>query len=198
MNVYTPSVSSKSSPSYFQLKPAEQESAQKHLRETFAPILTSWQVSEARAHILGQLQLAQQFRQPILQFKIQFDVFRSDRAIKGKKLILHKVYFWTKPHPKELGDYIEMPFSLDQLYQIDKQLSGSRPDLQVLMIDPKLATVLNMEHLRPYLPDQLQHLQLDQLQAPAQAPALASKSSSPASPIRHVFSGHDVHLLGMA
>lgn len=181
---------------YSQLKPAEQERAQSQLKETFGPILTRWQVSEGGAHILGQLQLAQQFRQPILQFKIQFGVFRSDRSIKGKKIILHKVYFWTKPHPKELGDYIEMPFSLDQLYQIYQQLNGSRQDLQVLMIDPKLATVLSIDHLRPYLPEQLQNLQLDQLQGGA----LLSGSSSPTTTVQsnHAFSGHDVHLLGMA
>jgi hypothetical protein len=187
-------VSLKSSPPYSQLKAAEQKQAQAMLRETFAPILTQWQVSEVGAHILGQLQLAQQFRQPILQFKIQFDVFRSDRAIKGKKIILHKVYFWTKPHPKELGDYIEMPFSLDQLYHIEKQLSGHRPDLQILMIDPKLATVLNIDHLRPYLPEQLQNLQLDQLQGGTPK----GQSSSTSTQNKNAFSGHDVHLLGMA
>lgn len=155
-------------------------------------MLTQWS-EHSPPSILGQLQLTKQFKQPILQFKIQFDIFRSDRPIAGKIIVMHKVYFWKPSRMRELGDYYEMPFSVDQLYAIEQKLSKPQKDLQILMMDPKLTQVMGMEHLRPYLPEKLQQLHLKELhQFNRTKGALAPDGTHAA------FSGQDIHLLGLA
>lgn len=155
-------------------------------------MITKWDSQHFPPHITGQLQLTQQFRQPILQFKIQFETFRCDRAIGQKKLILHKAFFWSPQKAKELGDYLEMPFSVDQLLLIENQLHTPNKDLQILMIDPKINQVLHMDQLRPYLPEKLQNVKLHD--------AKINQKSSEHQVQKFIgdYSGHDVHLLGLA
>ena len=127
-------------------------------KELFRPILTQWNCSEAGGEAVLQLELIDRIFQPILHHKIRFDTYGSDRLIAQQRLILHRVQFQTEKVLGNLGDFRELPLTVEQLFAIVERLKVTTQSCQVLLIDANILQILQLDCFQTFLPDKLKKI----------------------------------------
>ena len=144
--------------SFSTLKPNEKSDFLAKAKELFSPILTQWNCSEAGGEASLQLELIDRVSQPILQHKIRFDSYGSDRLIAQQRLILHKVQFQTQRALGEIGDFQELSVNIEQLFTIMERIKATTQSCQVLLIDSNVLQVVQLEQFKDFLPDKLKKI----------------------------------------
>lgn len=147
---------------YDLLDDEERVSAAQWMRQTFSPILTRWEPFEGKGRAVVQLQLIDRKAHALLHHRLDFCTFSSDRLILDHHLVVHRVNFIRKGvrHKENSGDYVETVLEFSDLWEIGRRLRVPKNDMQVLLLEEGVRRVLDVDALRPYLPERLRQVDL--------------------------------------
>ena len=132
------------------------------MREAFAPILTRWEPSEGEGYAIVQLQLIDRKAHALMHHRLDFCSFASDRLILEHHLVLHRINFIRKGGgvKEQIGDYTELFLEVQDLWEVGRRLGGPKGDVQVLLMEEGVKKVMDIEALRPFLPERLKKVDI--------------------------------------
>jgi len=132
------------------------------MRKTFSPILTGWEPVEGGGRALVQLQLIDRKAHALLHHRLDFCSFSSDRRVLDRHLVLHRVHFIREGsgQKEQIGDYVELSLDFEDLWKIGGHLTVPRADLQILLVEEGVRKVLDVDALKPFLPERLKKVNL--------------------------------------
>lgn len=134
------------------------------IRKTFLPIMTEHHsLSNGSENYELQLEIISMQAQKILNHRVLFLGYASDKLILNRKLFIHHFTFLREKRLPELGTYERIHLLDYEIWRIGNKLNNQPPQVpcQILHMDAALKKVIDLPEFAPYIPKKLQGLDFD-------------------------------------
>ncbi|MBF0197638.1 MAG: hypothetical protein HQL32_08000 [Planctomycetes bacterium] len=144
---------------FSQLSEQKRDQARQEMRREFSGILTAYTQGEEEHIYSLQLEVISVKAQMILNHRVMFVNYASDRPVLKRRLYLYYIAFVRGEKLPEESTYEELhvpDYDLWRIYNVLKK-SEHGPS-QVLHVDPAVSKIMGMPQFRPHLPAKLKDL----------------------------------------